>query len=202
MSYRRAASPGVFTPRGGEQETEQHVNKGIYNMDTQAPLPHGNGSRRSGLRCSEADIEYGLFTVSHILTALQMCPGRSSHVYILKNKSTKCLKSHRPPRGLKSAGRWAPVASPADVPARVPHFCARLHLQHVEEGMLEGFGQGDALGRLVLQHALDEVEKAVVVLGLRVQVALGRGRGQVQPGTPRPVPSVPSLAEPVCSNHR
>lgn len=88
MSYRRAASPGVFTPRGGEQETKQHVNKGIYNMDIQAPLSHDNGSSdsRSGLRCSEADIEYGLFTVSHILTALQMCPGRSSHVYILKKK--------------------------------------------------------------------------------------------------------------------
>lgn len=81
------------------------------------------------------------------------------------------------------------MASPADVPARVPHFCARLHLQHVEEGMLEGFSQGDALGRLVLQHALDEVEKAVVVLGLRVQVALGSGRGQVtaKDTAPRPV---------------
>jgi len=68
------------------------------------------------------------------------------------------------------------VASPADVSARVPHLCARLHLQHVKEWVLEGFGQADALGRLVLQHALNEVEKAVVVLSLGGQVALGRER--------------------------
>lgn len=72
------------------------------------------------------------------------------------------------------------MASPADVSARVPHFCARLHLQHIKEGVLEGFGQGDALGRLVLQHALNEVEKAVMVLSLRGQVSLGRWRGEVR----------------------
>lgn len=74
----------------------------------------------------------------------------------------------------------APVASPADVSARVPHLCARLHLQHVKKGVLEGFSQADAFGRLVLQHALDEVEKAVVVLSLRGQVALGREEGEVR----------------------
>lgn len=68
------------------------------------------------------------------------------------------------------------MASPADVPARVPHFCAGLHAQHVKEGVLEGLSQGDALGRLILQHALNEVEQAVMVLSLRGQVSLpGRG---------------------------
>lgn len=74
----------IYTEEGRrEQETKQHVNRGIYNMDIQAPSPHDSGSsnsRRSGPWCSEADIEYGLFTVSHILTALQTCPGSSSHV--------------------------------------------------------------------------------------------------------------------------
>lgn len=72
------------------------------------------------------------------------------------------------------------MASPADVSARVPHFCAWLHLQHVEERVLEGFSQADALGRLVLQHALNEVKKAVMVLGLRSQVPLWRERGEVR----------------------
>lgn len=79
------------------------------------------------------------------------------------------------------------MASPADVPARVPHFCAGLHAQHVEEGVLEGLGQGDALGRLVLQHALDEVEQAVMVLGLRGQVSLQGARGRSGPRRLHPV---------------
>lgn len=54
------------------------MNRGIYIWTYKAPSPHDNGSsnsRRLGLWCSEAAIEYGLFTISHILTALQTCPG-------------------------------------------------------------------------------------------------------------------------------
>lgn len=51
----------------------------------------------------------------------------------------------------------APVASPADVSAGVPHLCAQLHLQHVEEGVLEGFSRADALGWLIRWHALNDI---------------------------------------------
>lgn len=63
-------------------------------MDIQAPSPHDNGSsnsRRLGLWCSEAAIEYGLFTISHILTALQTCPGE--FYSCIKKNQTKSTKS-------------------------------------------------------------------------------------------------------------
>lgn len=163
-------------------------------MDKQASyLTRMAAATAGGQTCGaqEADIEYELFTLSHILTALQRLSREEFsciHIYILKKKnnqrkkSTKCLdRNHtRPPQGLESEGRLAPRASSADVPARVPHFCAWLHLQNVKEGMLEGFSQGDALGGLILQHALDEVEEAVMVLSFRGQVSLQGVEGEVR----------------------
>lgn len=80
-----------------EQETKQHVNQSIYSMDMQTPpRPPGNvGSRRWGLQCSEADIEYELFTVSHILTALQTRPGRFVCIKKKGRKKERKKKKHQ-----------------------------------------------------------------------------------------------------------
>lgn len=46
-------------------------------------------------------------------------------------------------------------------------------MERLEEGMLsDGLGESDALGRLVLQHLLDQVEQLTMLLGVRADVSL------------------------------
>lgn len=58
--------------------------------------------------------------------------------------------------------------SPADVSVTLPALAAGCFAKsHVfKKRVFEGVGQGQPLGRLVLQHALDEVEQLVVLLRL------------------------------------